>query len=136
MRLTILVVAAILCTGGSAMAQEDEDIQVMVCPATPDNTRNSEASIVVLKDGTLLLAYSRFCGGTADHAAAISQDEGKTWGHFRDLETESPGVSQYAYASMAFHEDRVLLTYWVIDDNGINLKFRSLPVSWFYETEG
>ena len=44
------------------MAQDD-DIQVMVCPTGPGDPRNSEAAIVVLRDGTLLLAYSRFYGG-------------------------------------------------------------------------
>ncbi|MEW6235597.1 MAG: sialidase family protein [Candidatus Omnitrophota bacterium] len=57
----------------------------MVCPPSQDNPRNSEGDIVVLKDGTLLLAWSRFTG-SADHASAVvaakkSQDGGLTWGN-------------------------------------------------------
>jgi len=46
--------------------------------------RNSEGSLIQLRDGTLYLAYSRFTGGTADNATAqiarrISTDGGRSW---------------------------------------------------------
>ena len=66
--------------------------------------------------------------------SAISRDDGETWAHRRDLETEAP--FWYAYVSGTFVEDQALLTYWVHDrrpdPNLLSLKFRSLPVSWFY----
>lgn len=66
--------------------------------------------------------------------AAISRDDGETWEHRRDLETEEP--YWYAYVSVTFVEDRALLTYWVHDrrptPNLLSLKLRSLPVGWFY----
>jgi sialidase-1 len=79
------------CSGGSQPAEKvvvslgsDEDLQVMACPAAAGNIRNSEGSIVALKDGRLLLAYSRFGGGggddsTADIAGKTSADGGRTW---------------------------------------------------------
>jgi sialidase-1 len=66
--------------------------------------------------------------------AAISSDEGKTWQHVRQLET-SPDHG-FAYTSILFHKDRVLLTYYVHDSKGgrISSRFRSLPVRWFYDS--
>lgn len=48
------------------------------------NPRNSEGDIIELKDGRLCLVYTRFTGGSGDHAAAdlamrISGDGGKSW---------------------------------------------------------
>ena len=50
----------------------------------PGNGRNSEGDFIQLKDGRLLLVYSKFIG-TGDHAPAelvgrYSSDGGKTWG--------------------------------------------------------
>ncbi len=57
----------------------------IVAPATKMFPRNTEGSIVELKDGRLLLAWTQFYGGTADNAGAviagvISDDGGRTWG--------------------------------------------------------
>ncbi len=51
---------------------------------TSQAPRNSEGSLIALRDGALYLAYSRFTGGTADNARAeiarrISHDGGETW---------------------------------------------------------
>lgn len=64
--------------------------------------------------------------------AAISSDEGRTWQHVRNLETNTDDT--YAYTSVLFHRDRVLLSYYVADEatGRISSRFRSLPVSWFY----
>ncbi len=66
--------------------------------------------------------------------AAVSSDEGRSWEHKRDLETD-PEL-WYAYTSVTFVDDRALLTYWVDERNSdqplMHLKFRSVPVSWFY----
>ncbi|MGD9497841.1 MAG: sialidase family protein [Armatimonadota bacterium] len=66
--------------------------------------------------------------------AAISADEGATWRHVRDLETDPD--RWYAYTSITFVGERVLLTYWVDEHFSqprlLHLKLRSLPVSWFY----
>ncbi len=67
--------------------------------------------------------------------AAISRDEGETWEHLRDLESD-PSL-WYAYTSVTFVDDRALLTYWVDERVGdprlLHLKLRSVPVSWFYQ---
>jgi len=37
--------------------------EMIVCPATVQNPRNSEADVELLKDGSLLMAYTEFYGG-------------------------------------------------------------------------
>ena len=85
--------------------------------------------------GDLLCIWNNSATHRYPLTAAVSCDEGQTWEHHRDLEVETPGVSQYAYASLTFHEGRALMTYWMLDGTGLNLKFRSLPEQWFYEGE-
>ncbi|MBP1988572.1 sialidase family protein [Paenibacillus eucommiae] len=52
---------------------------------TPGNPRNSEGAFLNLKDGRVLLVYSRFIGGSyhddakACIAARVSEDQGDTW---------------------------------------------------------
>jgi sialidase-1 len=59
--------------------------KVLQLPPGPDNPRNSECAFVTLKDGTILMVYSRFYGkssndyATADLAARRSRDGGRTW---------------------------------------------------------
>lgn len=49
-----------------------------------ENPRNSEGSFIQLKDGKILFAYSKFEGGSGDHASGFiagrySADDGNTW---------------------------------------------------------
>lgn len=91
--------------------------------------------------GDLLLVWNDSFAEGKDHGgkrtpltAAISQDEGKTWIHKRNIESK-PGET-YAYTSVLFHHGRAVLTYYVGDDKTarISSRFRSLPVGWFYST--
>ena len=59
-------------------------IEKIIAPATNENQRNSEGDVVVLKDGTLLAAWSEFYGGGRDDSKARisgkrSKDGGRTW---------------------------------------------------------
>jgi sialidase-1 len=62
-----------------------------VFPATDRNPRYSEGSVLVLRDGRLLYATTEFEGSLSDFAkariiAAVSADEGRTWGAPRVLQ--------------------------------------------------
>jgi sialidase-1 len=103
-------------------------------PESPATIRTIPAT------GDLLLiwnnTYDKGKGHGGDRTpltAAISSDGGKTWSHVRNLETSR--VQTYAYTSLLFHKDRVLLSYYVAgrDSSRISSRFRSLPVRWFYE---
>jgi len=63
----------------------EEVFEIIVCPASDKNPRNSEADIIELSDGRLLLAYTEFYHyGSHDMAPArisgkISRDCGRSW---------------------------------------------------------
>lgn len=79
------VVCLVLC-GFCAVVTAQAGTHTVVAPATSENPRNSEAAIVPLLNGSLLLAWTEFYAGIgADHGPArivgrISTDIGRTWG--------------------------------------------------------
>lgn len=66
-------------------AGADDLYRIVVAPVAAENPRNSEAAIVPLNDGALLLAWTEFYAGDgADHGPAriaglLSKDGGATW---------------------------------------------------------
>tara|TARA_R110002111_G_scaffold257026_1_gene324939 strand:- start:80266 stop:82131 length:1866 start_codon:yes stop_codon:yes gene_type:complete len=65
---------------------------------------------------------------------AISDDEGKTWKLKKNLET-SPDHT-YSYISLIFFQGRAIMSYYVGDENQTwSSRFRSIPLSWFYQPE-
>lgn len=103
-------------------------------PESPATLRRVPAT------GELLLVWNNTFREGKDHGgkrtpltAAVSTDEGRTWHHLRDLETDP--THTYAYTSITFDRDRVLLTYYVHDEKTgrISSRFRSLPTAWFRE---
>jgi sialidase-1 len=69
-----------------ADAKSDYTYDYFVAPVGPQNPRNSEAAIIPLKDGSLLLGWTEFYSGIGeDHDPArisgkITADGGRTWG--------------------------------------------------------
>ncbi|HVK16881.1 MAG TPA: exo-alpha-sialidase [Fimbriiglobus sp.] len=105
----------------------------VTAPESPATIRRVPAT------GDLLLVWNNTHKAGAGHGgrrspltAAVSSDEGKTWHHLRDVETRADQT--YAYTSILFVKDRVLLTYYITDpkDQRWSSRFRSLPVSWLY----
>lgn len=87
--------------------------------------------------GDLVLIWNNTFTDGAGHGgsrtpltAAISEDEGNTWTHVRNLETDSDRT--YSYASLIFAKDRAVISYWEGEGNRLSSRFRSLPISWFY----
>ncbi len=78
------------------MAQMEK---ITVVEASPERPRHDSASIVELKDGSLLLAWMEHVGGETighDHApcniaSMISRDGGRTWADHRILVENNPG---------------------------------------------
>jgi sialidase-1 len=106
----------------------------VTAPESPATIRRVPAT------GDLLLVWNNTHEAGAGHGgrrtpltAAVSSDEGKTWRHVRDVEARADRT--YAYTSVLFVKDRVLLTYYITDptDRRWSSRFRSLPVSWLYE---
>jgi sialidase-1 len=65
---------------------EGYTFEIVVAPAGPQNPRNSEAAIIALEDGSLLLGWTEFYAGDEGDAAPaqivgrVSIDGGSTWG--------------------------------------------------------
>ena len=112
-------------------------------PAESWNVRSSESPATCRRiptTGDLLLIWNDNYEPGADHeglriplTAAISDDDGKTWKYKRNLET-GPGKTA-AYSSLTFVDDRAVLSYTLRSDETKlrSHRFRSLPISWFYE---
>ncbi|PYI84464.1 MAG: sialidase [Verrucomicrobia bacterium] len=103
----------------ASLVQSSNDIiETVIAPATARNKRNSEGDIIVLKDGTILAAWSDFYGGSGDFAAARisaakSTDGGRTWGHRYTLQEN---VGQQNVMSVSFlrsHSGDILFFYLV-----------------------
>ena len=63
----LVTIFALICVHDSpARIRAEPDSQpvapheMIVCPATAQNPRNSEADVELLKDGSLLMAYTEF----------------------------------------------------------------------------
>lgn len=94
-----------------------EVIETLVAPATEDSPRNSEGDLVVLKDGSLLAAWSEFYGGNRDDSAARisatrSTDGGRTWGERFTLR-ENTGAENVMSASFVRLASGGLLLFYL-----------------------
>lgn len=87
---------ALFVLSQSVPAATNEDISVDVFPATKENPRYSEGSILPLANGDLLYATTEFVGSGSDHAEAriiarTSPDGGRTWGESQILQAPEKG---------------------------------------------
>jgi len=95
----VLLAALLLSPRGMTQMTENALFHLVVAPATPENPRNSEAAIISLNDGRLLLGWTEFyAGGGADHAPArlvgkTSTDGGRTWGEKHTLVENDGGCN-------------------------------------------
>lgn len=72
------------------------------------------------------------CGRRTPLTTAISKDEGKTWGHYRNLEPDPKKT--YAYTSIRYDKRNVHLTYYenVPGAPGPSHVHTIVPVEWLY----
>jgi len=77
---------AVLVATAVCAAPLEEPFEFIVAPADANNPRNSEADMLQLRDGRLLLAWTDFYGAArsdwaqARISARYSSDRGRTWG--------------------------------------------------------
>jgi Neuraminidase (sialidase) len=94
-----LIINVVLGLWGLSGAKAADPFRLTVAPVGPNNPRNSEAAIVVLKSGALLLGWTEFYAGSgADHGPArisgmVSSDGGRTWGKKYTLVENDGGMN-------------------------------------------
>jgi Neuraminidase (sialidase) len=92
-----------------------EPYRLVVAPVGDKNPRNSEAAIVPLKDGSLLLGWTEFYAGSGDdHGPArisgkISKDNGKTWGEKFTLVENDGGCNVMEVNFLRAKDSRLML---------------------------
>jgi sialidase-1 len=105
-------------------------------PAEPLGVEAPEAPSTITRiptTGDLVLFYNPLNAARNAHgqrcplSVAVSSDEGTTWRHTFDLETDA--AHTYAYLSCTFHDGGALLTYWVTGPSGFDQRFTSLPTA-------
>lgn len=95
----------------------DEPFRAVVAPVGTGNPRNSEAAIIPLKDGSLLLGWTEFYAGSgADHgparlSAKRSRDAGRTWGDKYTLVENDGGCNVMEVNFLRLTDGRIALFY-------------------------
>ena len=98
-----------------SMARSEVQTLLTLDPGS-DNPRNSEGDIIELKDGRLCLIYTRFTGGSGDHAAAdlamrISEDRGKTWSEDKIVVQRTGGLNVMSVSLLRLASGEIALFY-------------------------
>jgi len=100
---------------------------VLELPPTTDNARNSEGDFILLNDGRILFAYSKFLTGTGDdHDPSVialrqSKDKGETWSGEDEIIAENKDEQNGNVMSVSFlrlDDQRIALFYLKKVHNG------------------
>lgn len=119
--LSLSGVVILVCGVFSTAPARNGDIQRMtVVPNTEEHPRNGEGDIIQLKDGKLLLAWTRFLKGGSDFspaeiAAMTSSDGGKTWSEPYVLQPNVGGTNVMEVSFLRLQNGEILLGYCVKD---------------------
>ncbi len=89
---------------------------LLVIEPSKEQPRNSEGDIIELKDGRLLLVYSRFTGGGGDHSAAdlamrISGDGGETWSEDKIIVPNKSGKNVMSVSLLRLQNGKIAMFY-------------------------
>ena len=118
---TILLFVLISIMFGCANKQNSNQIDgkeiVLRLEPSKGNPRNSEGDFIQLKNGRILFIYTKFTGGSGDHAGAhlvsrFSDDNGKTWSKKDVEEVANEGAMNVMSVSLLRLKDgRIALFY-------------------------
>ncbi|KYH40053.1 MAG: sialidase [Candidatus Bathyarchaeota archaeon B26-2] len=101
----------------------EEVLDLIVCPATDRNPRNTEADIVELKDGRLLLGYTEFYFYLGSDfspsriAGKISKDKGRTWSEPFTIQ-ENIGVQNVMEADFLRLKTGEIAFFFIVKNSG------------------
>lgn len=115
--LMCVVMAAVVAQEGNAEMESGEPYHTVVAPVGEQNPRNSEAGIVPIEGGRLLLGWTEFYEGSgADHGPArisgkVSSDGGRTWGEQYTLVENDGGCNVMEVNFLRLRDNRIALFY-------------------------
>jgi len=101
----------------TAPASRPAVVRIGLLPPGKGNPRNSEGDFIRLRDGRILLVYTRFTGGGSDHAAAhlagrVSRDGGLTWSKNDTLVVANEGkMNVMSVSLLRLADGRIALFY-------------------------
>ncbi len=112
----VLLIAMVILAGRPALVVGGETETLLVIEPNKENPRNSEGDIIELKDGRLCLIYTRFTGGSGDHAAAdlamrISGDDGMNWSDDRIVAQRPGGLNVMSVSLLRLASGQIALFY-------------------------
>ena len=117
--LSLLIVSGSIGVLGSpetAQPASAERFRLTVCPTGPGNPRNGEGDIIELRDGSLLLAYTKWigAGGDLDNAelvGKISEDGGRTWGEEFLIQRNDAQMNVAGLSLLRMRSGNIILAY-------------------------
>jgi len=118
-KLGLTGVFCLLAVAASAGGREPQPEIVMVAEAREPVVRNSEATMVELADGSLLMVWQEFERGEGDSdffpgrlAAMVSGDGGRTWGGYRVLVAPEEGdINVFSPSLLRLPDGGILLCF-------------------------
>jgi hypothetical protein len=113
---TILLMAVVILAGWPVLVIGGEIETLLVIEPNKENPRNSEGDIIELKDGRLCLIYTRFTGGSGDHAAAdlamrTSGDDGMSWSDDKVVVQHPGGLNVMSVSLLRLASGQIALFY-------------------------
>lgn len=108
--------AMVILAGWPALVVNAEMEPLLVIEPNKENPRNSEGDIIELKDGLLCLIYTRFTGGSGDHAEAdlamrTSKDNGGSWSSDRIVVRRTTGLNVMSVSLLRLDSGEIALFY-------------------------
>ena len=113
----LMVSLGLIAAAESSGQQAESPFHWVVAPVGDQNPRNSEAAILPLKDGSLLLGWTEFYASSgADHgpariSAKLSRDGGRTWGEKFTLVDNDGGCNVMEVNFLRLRDGRIALFY-------------------------
>lgn len=110
------LIALLLILEVPVLALTSDIESLLVIEPSKENPRNSEGDIIELKNGRLCLIYTRFTGGSSDHAAAdlamrTSEDDGKSWSKDSIVVHRPGGLNVMSVSLLRLRSGQIALFY-------------------------
>lgn len=111
-----IAVAMVVLLSGMTSSAHAEMRPLLVIEPSEEYPRHSEGDIVELKDGRLCLIYTRFSGGSGDHASAdlvmhTSADRGDTWSDPEIVVRQTGGLNVMSVSLLRLANGQIALFY-------------------------